>query len=118
MNSNHTDIIKKAYIGFNSREIDAVLSLMHPDIHWPKAFEGGYVVGHEAVRDYWTRQWTEISPNVVPIAITERPDGKIEVEVDQLVKDMEGNILFNGKVKHIYVIKNNLLYSMDVEMYG
>jgi len=108
-------LIKKAYTGFNNRDIDTVLHIMHPDIHWPKAFEGGYVIGHEAVRDYWTRQWSEINPKVEPVAITERPDGKVEVEVDQLVKDMQGSILFNGKVKHVYVIKDNLLYSMDIE---
>ena len=108
-------LIKKAYAGFNSREIDAVLSIMHQDIHWPKAFEGGYVIGHEAVRDYWTRQWSEINPKVEPAAITERPDGKVEVDVDQLVKDLDGNILFEGKVKHVYVINNDLLQQMDIE---
>jgi len=115
MNSKYTDIINKAYTGFNSREIDEVLSVMHPDIHWPKAFEGGYVVGQEAVRAYWTRQWSEINPKVEPVSITERPNGEIEVEVYQLVKDLEGNILFDGNVKHVYVINNNLLYSMDIE---
>ena len=115
MNSKYTDIINKAYTGFNSRDIDAVFSVMHQDIHWPKAFEGGYVIGHEAVRDYWTRQWSEINPKVEPITITDRPDGKVEVEVYQLVKDLEGNILFDGKVKHVYVIRDNLLYSMNIE---
>lgn len=109
-------LIKKAYQGFNSREIDAVLSLMHQDIHWPKAFEGGYVIGHEAVRDYWTRQWSEINPKVEPTAINERPDGKVEVEVYQLVKDLSGNILFDGKVKHVYMINDGLLQQMDIEL--
>ena len=109
-------LIKKAYTGFNNREIDTVLSIMHPDIHWPKAFEGGYVIGHEAVIDYWTRQWSEINPKVEPVAITERPDGKVEVEVDQFVKDLEGNILFDGKVKHIYEINGGLLQQMDIEL--
>jgi hypothetical protein len=108
-------IIEKAYKGFNAREVDTVLAVMHPDIHWPKAFEGGYVIGHEAVRKYWTRQWAEINPKVEPLAVTERPDGKIEVEVDQLVKDLEGNILFDGKVKHVYVIHENLLHKMNIE---
>jgi len=108
-------LIKKAYAGFNNRNIDAVLAIMHPNIHWPKAFEGGYVIGHEAVRTYWTRQWSEINPKVEPLAITERPDGKVEVEVDQLVKDLEGNILFDGKVKHVYVIAGGLLQQMDIE---
>jgi len=115
MNSKYQSIIQKAYNGFNVRDIDKTLSTMHPDIYWPKAFEGGYVVGHEAVRDYWTRQWSEIDPKVDPVAITERPDGKVEVEVDQLVKDLEGHILFDGKVKHVYVITNGLLQRMDIE---
>ena len=111
---NH-ELIKKAYAGFNNREIDAVLSIMHPDIHWPKAFEGGYVVGREAVREYWTRQWSEINPKVELVAVTERPDGKVEGEVHQLVKDLEGSILFDGKVKHVYVIRDGLLQQMDIE---
>jgi len=115
MSSRYTEIVEKAYTGFNARDIDTTLTTMHPDIHWPKAFEGGYVIGHEAVREYWTRQWSEINPKVEPVAITERPDGKIEVEVDQLVKDLEGNVLFDGKVKHVYAIKNDLLLSMDIE---
>ena len=109
-------LIKKAYEGFNNREVDIVLSVMHPDIHWPKAFEGGYVIGHEAVRSYWRRQWTEINPIVNPVSIVSLPDGKVEVQVHQLVKDLAGNILFDGPVKHIYVIKNELLNHMDIEV--
>jgi hypothetical protein len=26
---------------------------MHPEVDWPNAWEGGRVVGHAAVRDYW-----------------------------------------------------------------
>ena len=115
MNSKYQSIIQKAYTGFNARDIDTTLSTMHTDIHWPKAFEGGYVIGHDAVRKYWTRQWSEINPKVDPAAIIERPDGKVEVEVDQLVKDLEGNVLFDGKVKHVYVINDGLLQWMDIE---
>lgn len=115
MTSNQS-LIEKAYKGFNNREVDTVLPLMHSNIHWPKAFEGGYVIGHEAIRDYWTRQWTEINPIVNPVSITERPDGKVEVLVNQLVKDLSGNILFDGIVKHVYVIENELLQHMDIEL--
>jgi hypothetical protein len=108
-------LIRKAYTGFNNREVDTVLSVMHPDIHWPKAFEGGYVIGHEAVREYWTRQWSEINPKVTPVGFRERQNGTLEVEIDQLVKDLDGNVLFDGKVKHVYVIANGLLQHMDIE---
>jgi hypothetical protein len=115
MDSSYWYIIKKAYTGFNTRDIDAVFSVMHQDVHWPKAFEGGYVTGYEAVRAYWTKQWSEINPIVEPVAIVERPDGKAEVLVDQLVKDLEGNILFQGQVKHVHVFKDGLIFSMDIE---
>ena len=29
--------------------------------------DGGYVHGPEAVREYWTRQWTMVSPQVEPV---------------------------------------------------
>ena len=112
---NNEALIKTAYAGFNNREVDKVLSVMHPDIHWPKAFEGGYVIGHDAVRAYWTRQWSEINPKVTPVGFSVRENGALEVEVDQLVKDLEGNILFDGKVKHVYTITNGLLLQMDIE---
>jgi hypothetical protein len=115
MSSIHWGILREAYAGFNDRDIDHVFTVMHPDVHWPKAFEGGYVIGYEAVRAYWTKQWSEINPVVDPVSITERPDGKVEVEVDQLVKGLDGSILFDGPVKHIYVIENDLIVRMDVE---
>jgi nuclear transport factor 2 (NTF2) superfamily protein len=115
MEPQYLAIIKTAYEGFNARDIDRVLEVMDPDIHWPKAFEGGHVVGQDAVRAYWTRQWTEINPIVEPRSIVELPDGRVEVLVNQLVKDLEGNVLFDGPTKHIYTFSNNRLYRMDIE---
>jgi len=93
------------------------LSTFHRDVEWPKAFEGGYVKGHEAIRDYWTRQWAEINPNVEPVEFHERPDGTMEIKVLQIVKDLEDNEIFNGFVKHIYTIRDGLLARMDIELY-
>jgi hypothetical protein len=101
--------IKNLYDGFNRRTIDPVLTLMHPEVHC------GYIVGKEAIRNYWKRQWTEINPTVMPLAVTERPDGKIEVLIDQKVKDLDGKSLFDGHVKHIYTVLNGLFKQMDVE---
>jgi hypothetical protein len=115
MDSHYSDIIETAYEGFNARDIDQVFEVMAADVHWPKAFEGGHVVGQDAVRAYWTRQWTEINPSVEPRSIVELPDGRVEVLVDQLVKDLKGNVLFDGPTKHIYTVNNNLLYRMDIE---
>lgn len=109
------DLIKKAYAAFNARDIDTTLSTMHPDVEWPKAFEGGYATGHEEIRNYWTRQWTEINPHVDPVGFNERPNGTIEISVHQVVKDLQGQLMFDGTVKHIYTVENGLLRRMDIE---
>jgi hypothetical protein len=113
--SHHDALIRKAYAAFNARDIDRALSTMHPEVQWPKAFEGGYANGHYEIRAYWTRQWTEIIPNVEPIAINERQNGTLEVIVHQKVEDLDGNMIFDGIVKHIYTLQDGLLQRMDIE---
>lgn len=108
-------LIKNAYAAFNARNIDAILQIMHPEVKWSKAWEGDYAHGHDEVRAYWERQWSEIDPNVTPVGFHERENGTLEVEVDQLVKDLGGNVLFDGKVMHVYVITDGLLQRMDIE---
>jgi len=110
------DLFGKAYAAFNARDIDTALSTMHADVQWPKAFEGGYVSGHNQIREYWTRQWTEINPTVEPIEFNERQNGTFEITVHQLVKDLQGNVMFNGIVKHIYTLQERLLRRMDIEL--
>src|SRR5665213_4058521 len=109
------NLIKKAYRAFNSRDIDTALTTFRPDVKWPKTFEGGYVIGHEEIRKYWTRQWMEINPNVEPIGFNERPNGSLEVLVHQKVKGLDNNVMFDGTVKHIYTFDGGLIKTMDVE---
>ena len=111
----HQDLIKKAYSAFNRRDIDTVLSTFHPEVNWSNGWEGGYVNGHDEVRNYWTRQWKEIDPNVEPRGFEEKGDGKVEVNVHQVVKDLQGSVLFDGMVKHIYAFEDGLIKSMDIE---
>ena len=59
------------YVAFNAREIDQLLDAMTDDVDWPNAREGGRLHGKEAIRDYWTRQWSEIDPTVEPVSFTQ-----------------------------------------------
>jgi hypothetical protein len=115
MITQYQDLIMKAYSAFNARDIDKVLLAMHPEVCWSNGWEGGYVNGHEEVRNYWTRQWKELDPNVNPTGFKERQTGNLEVEVHQIVKDLRGNLLFDGPVKHIYTFENDLIKKMDIE---
>ena len=78
------------YAAFNARDVGQALAQMTDDVDWPNAWEGGRVVGHDAVRDYWTRQWAEIDPEVRPQAFRTLPDGSIEVTVHQIVRALDG----------------------------
>jgi len=115
MKSQFQDLIGKAYSAFNVRDIDEVLLALHPNVRWANGWEGGYVNGHKEVRDYWTRQWKELDPNVEPVGFKERDDGKLEVQVQQIVRTLDGNVLFEGEVKHIYSFKDGLILSMEIE---
>ena len=110
------DVIRKAYAAFNERDIDKALSTMQPDVQWSKAWEGGYISGHDEIKAYWTRQWAEINPTVRPVGFDERENGSLEVLVDQKVKDLQGNSVFDGMVKHVYTFENGLIKTMDIEL--
>jgi len=46
----YTNILKRAYGLFNTRQVEALLELMTNDVHWPNGWEGGYVNGKEEVK--------------------------------------------------------------------
>lgn len=108
-------LLKKAYELFNARNADALLLLMTPDVHWPNGWEGGYVNGREEVKEYWTRQWKEVDPEVIPQSFHVLHDRRLEVLVQQTVKDLKGAILFNGLVKHVYRFRGEYISEMQIE---
>ena len=107
-------IIEQAYSAFNKRDIDGALALMTQNVSWPKASEGGKVVGKEEIRAYWTRQLGEFDPHVEPLAITEEDGGKVHVRVHQLVKSLQGEVLFDGEVLHVFTVNSGLIAAMDL----
>jgi hypothetical protein len=115
MSGERLDMLRDTYAAFNARDIDAVLAQMTDDVDWPNAWEGGRVVGHDAVRDYWTRQWAEIDPTVEPVALRERPDGTVAVDVRAVVRSRDGTLLDDRRVVHVYAFREDLISRMDVQ---
>ena len=107
-------LIERAYSAFNTRDIDGALALMTRDVSWPKASEGGKVVGKEEIRAYWTRQWGEFDPHVEPLEMTEEEGGRTRVRVHQLVKSLQGEILSDSEVLHIFTVNVGLIGAMDL----
>jgi ketosteroid isomerase-like protein len=107
-------LIRTTYHAFNARDVDAVLAVMHPDVAWPNGMEGGYVHGHEEVRDYWMRQWGIIDPRVEPAAIVEEPDGRFAVQVHQAVRALDGSLLSERDLEHVYTFRDGLVAHMEI----
>jgi hypothetical protein len=107
-------LIEQAYSAFNRRDIDGALALMTQDVSWPRASEGGKVVGKEEIRAYWTRQWGEFDPHVEPRAMTEEDGGKTCVRVHQLVKSLQGEVLSDSQVLHVFTVTTGLIAAMDL----
>ncbi len=112
--SEHEELLRRAYEAFNARDVDAVLALMHPDVDWPNGMEGGRVLGHAAVREYWTRQFEVIDSRVEPQAFTTDAEGRVVVDVHQVVRDTAGEVLSDGRVEHVYTIRDGLVERMEI----
>lgn len=112
--TSQTQLLRAAYVAFNARDIDAALALMAPDVHWPRAFKGGFVCGPQEVRAYWTEQWSEIDPNVEPVDFHPEADGQVVVKVHQVVRDLAGAVLADEHVGHRFTFKNGLIKAMEV----
>ena len=109
------ELLLGAYREFNARELDAVLARMHPDVIWPNGMDGGFVFGVDQVRDYWTHQWQILEPNVEPLSISEDLAGRWVVQVHQVVRDRDGQLLLDTTVRHAYRIEDGLIVRMDIE---
>ena len=108
------ELLRATYAAFNARDIDAVLAIMTPDVAWPKAFKGGFVHGSQEVRAYWTEQWSEIDPHVEPTSFHLEDDGRILVDVHQVVRDLAGTVLADEHVGHRFTIEHGLIQGMKV----
>ena len=91
---------------------------MDQEVDWANGQDGGHVHGREAVRAYWTQQWAAIQPKVDPLEITPRDAGVTAVEVHQVVHDLEGKLLLDERVRHVFRIRNGLVVRFDIENAG
>ena len=115
-------ILERLYDRFNARDIDGVLTALTDDVAWANGMEGGHVHGHEAVRDYWTRQWALVSPRVEPVGFHRTADGAIVAEVLQTIRDLDGNPLQgqthglkDKTVGHVFRLREGRVARFDIQ---
>lgn len=109
----HEALVRDLYAHFNARDIDAVLAVLAADVAWANGMTGGHVHGHEGLRAYWTAQWSDIDPHVEPVTVTEE-DGATVVEVHQTVRDLQGKLLLDEPVCHVFRFEDGRVARFDI----
>lgn len=112
--SGEMEFLKHLYELFNARDMDSALAAMHEDVIWANGMDGGYVYGRDGVRRYWTRQWAMIDPHVDPVGFTNGPDEEIVVDVHSVVRDLNGSLLADKRVGHVFRIEEGLVKRFDI----
>lgn len=108
-------LIEHLYNRFNARDIDAVLAALAPDVLWANGMEGTHVQGTQAVREYWTYQWSVIDPTVIPLNIAATDDGAQEVEVHQTVRDLQGVTVLDEVIRHVFRVQDGKVVRFDIK---
>lgn len=108
------EFLKGVYERFNARDMETVLAAMTEDVIWANGMEGGHVHGRDGVRSYWTRQWAMVNPRVDPVGFSEGQDGEVVVEVHQVVHDLEGKLLVDQMVGHIFRLEDGRIKRFDI----
>jgi ketosteroid isomerase-like protein len=108
------ELLKRLYERFNARDMEALLAAMHEDVVWANGMEGGHVDGREGVRRYWRGQWAMVDPHVEPLEFSKGPEGEIVIEVHQVVRDLNGNLLVDKLVGHIFRMEEGLVRRFDI----
>jgi hypothetical protein len=113
MNSNQ-QFLQNLYDAFNKREIETIISAMQPDVKWANGYEGGFVYGRDAVREYWTEQLRNIQPELKTLKFAVDENNRDIVTVHEVVKDLQGNVLVDMTVHQIYTIENGLISLYEI----
>jgi hypothetical protein len=99
---------------FNKREIETILSVMHPDVKWANGVEGGFVYGRDAVREYWMNQFKVFQVQLETLKFETDANDRNVVTVHQIVRDLQGNMLADTTIQQIFTLENGLITLYEI----
>jgi SnoaL-like domain len=112
--SSNQQFLQNLYNAFNKREIETIISVMHPDVKWANGLEGGFVYGRDAVREYWTNQFKGIQAELETLKFETDENNRNIVTVHQIIKDLQGNLLADATVQQIFTIEDGLISLYEI----
>ncbi|NJM58604.1 MAG: nuclear transport factor 2 family protein [Synechococcales cyanobacterium RU_4_20] len=112
--SSNQQFLQNLYDAFNKREIETIISAMHPDVKWANGVEGGFVYGHDAVREYWTNQFKVIQVQLETLRFETDENSRDVVTAHQIVRDLQGDLLADTTIQQFFTLENGLVSLYEI----
>lgn len=107
-------LVGRLYDANQRRDLEAFRALVAPQLEWPDVTRGGVLTSPEAVRDYWAYNDSIIRVEITPVEIHVTEDGRIVVDVNQVVWNRSGKLWSDLCVRHCYTLRDGLFWRMDI----
>jgi ketosteroid isomerase-like protein len=108
-------LLTRLYEAYNRRDFAAFSTLLATDVDWPDQVQGGRLIGHDAVAAYWAANDKVITVDSAPVSFTVQPDGRIAVDVNQIVRNLAGQVWSDSCVRQIFTLRDGKVARMDLE---
>jgi len=107
-------VLEPLYEAFNRQDVPAMLEGLDPGVEWRDVLNGVQIKGRAAVEAYWRGQFEIVRTELSPLTYTSLPDSRVEVDVDQTVRRLDGGLWANQRVTHTYTFSpDGLILRMD-----
>ncbi|WP_165188041.1 nuclear transport factor 2 family protein [Caulobacter soli] len=110
-----TDVIVRYYDALAHRDIEAVMTLMHPDAEFGDFLEGGDVIGSTAVRAFFQYMFDTLAPDFDLLAMTVEPDGRIRADMQVATHDRQGHIWSDTRSYALYTVVDGLIHGIELQ---
>ena len=108
-------LLTRLFEAYNRRDFAAFSACLHADVNWPDQAHGGRLVGYAALRDYWNANDRSIQVEMTPIAFTIEGDGRIRVDINQVVRGVTGGLWSDILVRQYFTLCGDRVSRMDLE---
>jgi ketosteroid isomerase-like protein len=109
-------LLTKVYDAYNRRDFANLSVLLTPDTNWPDMVEGGRLVGLAALSAYWARNDKMITVDIAVVSYAALPDGRVAAEVNQIVRNLAGQVWSDSCERHIFTLRDGLVARLDIEV--
>jgi ketosteroid isomerase-like protein len=109
------DLISRYYDAVGRRDIETVMTLMHPQARFDDFLEGGELEGSNAVRAFYQRLFDTLAPDLGLISVTTDPDGRMRADTQVATHDRSGHVWSDTRSYALYTLVDGLIHGIELE---